>query len=250
MSTRRRKASPLAASPFTAPFTAAFTAPFTAPFKDPLTASLTAPLTAPFTAPFSAPFSAPLTAPLTAALTAPVTAPFQNLLTGPLAAVFSSPLLAPPFAPWASAPRGDIATIGQFLELQLKVWQMWIDSAQTIALRFLLAPPWMVASPWVRNEWLTMTAEKVAASHESMNAAVTAGLTAASFTPRALSRTAEGLLAPYSTRTRSNASRLGTRILNGEALSAALEPLAGKRKRRPAKSSAVAASPRRGRRRG
>ena len=108
---------------------------------------------------------------------------------------------------------------------------MWIDSAQTIALRFMLAPPWMAASPWVRKEWITMTAEKVAASHEAMNAAVKAGMSPASLNPRALPRTAEGVLAPFTSRTRSNASRLGSRVLNGEALSAALEPLIVKGRR-------------------
>ena len=158
------------------------------------------------------------------------------------------PDLLAQFAPWAAAPRLDVVAYGQFLELQRKVWQMWIDSAQTIALRFMLAPPWMAASPWVRNEWIRMTAEKVAASHESMNAAVKAGLSPGSLTPQSLPRTAEGVLAPVASRTRSNATRLGSRVLNGQALSAALEPITGKRpKARPAAAAKTTAT-KRGRR--
>lgn len=154
--------------------------------------------------------------------------PTRRIKAPPLTRLATTPFGGSPMIPWATPPRVDAATYGQFLDLQHKVWQMWVDSAQTIALRFMLAPPWMAASPWVRKEWVTMTTEKVAASREAMNAAVKAGLSPDSLTPRLLPRTAEGMLAPFTSRTRSNATRLGSRVLTGQALSAVLEPLTGK----------------------
>ena len=248
MSTRRSKASPLtplATPPFGGSPTVPFVAPFTGPFASPFAGSLTGPLgsfgplSSPFTTPFTGPFPAPFTAPFsTASASGPMRSfPFANLSWPSANAV---PDFLSRLAPWASPPRIDAKTYGQFLALQHKVWQMWIDSAQTIALRFMLAPPWMAASPWVRKEWVTMTTEKVAASHEAMSAAVKAGMSPESLTPHSLPRTAEGVLAPFTSRTRSNATRLGSRVLNGQALSAALEPLTGKVKRQGAATKAAA----------
>lgn len=151
---------------------------------------------------------------------------------------------------WPS-PAVDVTAYSQFLDLQRKVWQMWVDSAQTIALRFMLAPPWMAYSPWVREEWIRMVSEKVAASHEAMNVAVTAGISGQNLNPRSLQKTAQGVLAPFSSRTRSNATRLGSRVLRGEAIAAAIPPIApvATKRSRPKKARATAA-PRRGTRHG
>lgn len=166
---------------------------------------------------------------------------------------------------WPS-PRFDITAYSQFLDLQHKVWQMWIDSAQTIALRLMLAPPWMAYSPWVREEWVRMVSEKVAASTEAMNVAVKAGIAGNGLHPHTLPKTAHGVLAPFSSRTSSNASRLGTRVLRGAPLAAAaalaMPPLgrvlpkagigskAGTGGKRGAKAARSVAAPRRGKRHG
>ena len=144
-------------------------------------------------------------------------------------------------------PRIDVTAYSQYLDLQRKVWQMWIDSAQTIALRFMLAPPWMASSPWVREEWVRMVSEKVAASTEAMNVAVKAGINGDGLNPHAIQKTAQGVLAPFSTRTSSNATRLGSRVLRGEALAAAMPTLPGTRAGSKGKATQAAAR-RRGRR--
>ncbi len=137
-------------------------------------------------------------------------------------------------------PRIDVASYGQFLDLQRKVWQMWVDSAQTIALRFMLAPPWMAYSPWVREEWVRMVSEKVAASTEAMNVAVKAGMTGQNLNPRSLQKTAQSVIDPFSSRTSSNASRLGSRVLRGDALVAAMPALPVKRTKAKARPAATA----------
>lgn len=147
----------------------------------------------------------------------PSTQPWSSLMSG---------LGALP--PLGQAPRFDLSIFSDFLELQRRCWQLWVDSAQTIALRFMLAPPWMAASPWVREEWVKMTAEKVAASTEAINAAAIAGLRPDSYEPKAFSRTAHSVLAPFSSRTRSNATRLGSRALRSKNPLAAAMPAARK----------------------
>ena len=109
----------------------------------------------------------------------------------------------------------DFGLVGQVFELQTRLWQMWFDSAQTIALRFWLAPPWLGGSPWVRNEWFRMTAEKMTAAQEAVSTAVTRGMQPGAAAPRTMVRTAAAVLSPYSQRTRSNAARLSSRAARG-----------------------------------
>lgn len=120
--------------------------------------------------------------------------------------------LSASLAPFAALPSFGPSGVSQVLELQHHFVQLWIDSAQTIAMRFWLAPPWLAGSAWVRDEWWRMTAEKFAASGESLTAAV-AGTVGAASTP--WFRTARLVLAPYTRRTSGNAKRLVSRAALG-----------------------------------
>ncbi len=133
----------------------------------------------------------------------PLLFPFARLASVPASAWL---------APFASAPSFGPSGVMQVLELQRHWSQLWTDSMQIIAMRFWLAPPWLVGSAWVRDEWVRMTAEKFAASGEVLMEVVGA-VAGASATP--WTGTAQRMLAPYSRRTSGNARRLRSRVVLG-----------------------------------
>lgn len=158
----------------------------------------------------------------------------------PLARLASLPA-STSLSPLAAVPSFGPSGVWQLLELHQHCLQLWIDSAQTIAMRFWLAPPWLFGSAWVRDEWWRMTAEKIAASGEAFTAVLAASATGPS-TPWV--RTAHRMLAPYTRRTSGNARRLRSRVVLGplplltEAVTRRVEGQAGKpaaasRARRP-----------------
>ena len=52
--------------------------------------------------------------------------------------------LSAAMSPLATVPTFGAAGVGQMLEFQRRCLQLWLDSSQTIAMRFWLAPPWLV----------------------------------------------------------------------------------------------------------
>jgi hypothetical protein len=117
--------------------------------------------------------------------------------------------------PLSRVPSFGPSGVNQLLDFHQRWVELWTNSAQTIALRFWLAPPWLVGSAWVRDEWWRMTSEKVAASGESMTAAMMSAMEPASWGRDPLTLTTELMLAPYTKRTSGNARRLASRALLG-----------------------------------
>lgn len=105
--------------------------------------------------------------------------------------------------------------VQQGLTAQRQMLDILAHSAQTIGLRFLLAPPWMGFHPWVRKEWHDMTAEKGKAIFDSMTGVATAA--AWPWTPHSSAQMLSAMLRPYHVKTRKNSARLG-----GEAVARAM----------------------------